>query len=150
MHIDRGCFSNQWLLYLYSWCADNQAHNISYWMDQWAFIVPFMNSKFSFCKRINLIWSNVLIFFLISGRIEQAKQSKGPSGLEDSCQRMMQVLSSLTQFLQDHPHLIQVAARDIANSIAHIYIGKWQKIPWKSIAFQREHSFSLLWIWYIQ
>lgn len=59
----------------------------------------------------------------IHGRLEQARQSKGPSDLEDSCHKVMQVLGSLTKFLQNHPHLVQVAARDIANTIAHIYIG---------------------------
>ncbi|KAK8407482.1 hypothetical protein O3P69_002201 [Scylla paramamosain] len=59
----------------------------------------------------------------ITGRVEQAKQSKGPCDLEDSCQKVMQALGHLTGFLQHHPHLIQAAARDIANSIAHIYIG---------------------------
>lgn len=68
------------------------------------------------CK-INLTWG-------ILGRVEQARQSKGPSDLEDSCQKVMQVLGTLTKFLQNHPHLIQVAARDIANTIAHIYVGK--------------------------
>lgn len=70
----------------------------------------------------------------ILGRLEQAKQSKGPSDLEDSCHKVMQVLGSLTKFLQNHPHLVQVAARDIANTIAHIYVGK-----------SYSYSFLLLW-----
>lgn len=61
---------------------------------------------------------------LITARIEDIVSGTMADGLEDSCWRVTQAMNEIASFLQKHPHLIQQAARDIATSVAHIYIGK--------------------------
>ncbi|KAK3862515.1 hypothetical protein Pcinc_031631 [Petrolisthes cinctipes] len=59
----------------------------------------------------------------IKARVQSANQSDGMSELKSACHTITQALDSVTSFLQHKPHLIQHAARDIAFSIADIYIG---------------------------
>ncbi|KAG7160259.1 Acyl-CoA dehydrogenase family member 11-like [Homarus americanus] len=58
----------------------------------------------------------------VKARIEEVT-SIMTEDLQDSCHKVTQSMDELTSFLQQHPHLIQPAARDIATSVAHIYIG---------------------------
>lgn len=67
-----------------------------------------------------------LLIFLVtpSGRVEEVKGGQN-SALEDSCDKVSQAMEQLVNFLQRRPELVQAAARDVATSIAHIYIGEF-------------------------
>ncbi|XP_047494787.1 acyl-CoA dehydrogenase family member 11-like [Penaeus chinensis] len=58
----------------------------------------------------------------VKGRVEEVKGGQN-SSLEDSCDKVSQAMEQLVNFLQRRPELVQPAARDVATSIAHIYIG---------------------------
>ncbi|XP_064104129.1 acyl-CoA dehydrogenase family member 11-like [Macrobrachium nipponense] len=59
----------------------------------------------------------------IKARLEDSKAKAPGNELDKSAALVMQAMNELVGFLQKHPELIQSAARDIATSIAHIYIG---------------------------
>nr|XP_045610109.1 acyl-CoA dehydrogenase family member 11-like [Procambarus clarkii] len=59
----------------------------------------------------------------VKGRVQGVMSSAIPEGLRDSCQKVTLAMEELINFLQKHPNLILPASRDIATSIAHIYIG---------------------------
>lgn len=58
----------------------------------------------------------------VKGRVEEVKGGQNRA-LEDSCDKVTQAIEQLVNFLQRCPELVQPAARDVATSIAHIYIG---------------------------
>ncbi|KAK7073151.1 hypothetical protein SK128_011368 [Halocaridina rubra] len=59
----------------------------------------------------------------IKEKTDNVKSSKLGSELEKSCVSVMNALDKLINFLQTNPESIQPAARDIATSVAYIYIG---------------------------
>ncbi|XP_068221564.1 acyl-CoA dehydrogenase family member 11-like isoform X1 [Palaemon carinicauda] len=59
----------------------------------------------------------------IKVRLEDSKAKAPENEFDNSAMLVTQAMNQLISFLQKHPELIQSAARDIATSIAHIYIG---------------------------
>lgn len=59
----------------------------------------------------------------VKARTEDIQSSMIADDMKDSCRRVTQAMDELTSFMQKHPYLIQPAARDIASSVAHFFIG---------------------------
>lgn len=60
--------------------------------------------------------------------LEAAKEANKHPDLQASAQNVTRDLTALGQFVQENPHLLESAARDLAFSLARIFIGKDQNI----------------------
>nr|XP_053628565.1 acyl-CoA dehydrogenase family member 11-like [Cherax quadricarinatus] len=81
-----------------------------------------------------------VLFGDVKARLQHVMSSTASESLGDSCQKVNLAMDELISFMQKHPHLIFPGARDIATTIAHIYIGSLllEHAAWEETSISKE------------
>lgn len=81
-----------------------------------------------------------VLFGDVKARLQHVMSSTASESLGDSCQKVNLAMDELISFMQKHPHLIFPGARDIATTIAHIYIGSLllEHAAWEKTSISKE------------